>query len=139
MKRSNEPVDRDANSRSRSPGLSRADRERAARGGRSLRIDDDGFWRFENPKVWVRLRWLSGEDIQGRISVCRLSELLVWLQAGCIPGVPHADSRAQRGTYELVWDSVVLKSEYHEWLPGHIHDDTVLTVVYKVDDDQENE
>ena len=75
MKRSNEPVDRDANSRSRSPGLSRADRERAARGGRSLRIDDDGFWRFENPKVWVRLRWLSGEAIEGRISACSLTEL----------------------------------------------------------------
>ena len=134
MKRSNEPADRDANSRSRSPGLSRADRERAARGGRSLWIDDD--W---NHKVRIRLRWLSGEDIQGRITVCSLSELLVWLQSGYIPGVPHADSRAQRGTYELVWDSVVLKPEYHEWLPGHIHDDTVLTVVYKVDDDQEDE
>ena len=104
-------------------------------GGRSLWIDDADW----NSKVWVRLRWLSGEDIQGRISVCSLSELLVWLQSGYIPGLPHADSRAQRGTYELVWDSVVLKPESHEWLPGHIHDDTVLTVVHKVDDDQDNE
>ena len=134
MKRSNEPADRDANSRSRSPGLSRADRERAARGGRSLWIDEG--W---NPTVWVRFRWLSGEEIEGRIEAWNLSELLVWLQSGCIPGVPHADSRAQRGTYELVWDSVVLKPEYHEWLPDHIHDDTVLTVVHKVDDDQDNE
>ena len=124
MKRSNEPADRDANSRSRSPGLSRADRERAARGGRSLRIDDDGFWRFENPKVWVRLRWLSGEAIEGRISACGLSELLAKLQSGGIPGVPHADSRAQRGNYELVWDSVLLKPEYHDWLPDHMHIDT---------------
>ena len=135
MKRSNEPVDRDANSPSRSPGLSRADRERAARGGRSLWIDDADW----NSKVWVRLRWLSGEAIEGRISACGLSELLARPQSGCIPGVPHADSRAQRGNYELVWDSVLLKPEYHEWLPDHIPDETVLTVVYKVDVDQESE
>ena len=45
-------------------------------------------------------------------------------------------ARGTRGHYELLWGTMRLNSPEHGWLPGHLVDDTELTLVLEIDEEK---
>ena len=89
-------------------------------------------------RVWVRLRWVSGDRIEfpwGPLCPVETLERFVQdLDEGILPGVPALRDRPQRGRYELLWGHRLLEEGPDHWLKDiGIVNDTELTLVFVPD------